>query len=194
MRYTREILAPVVAESGSFAEVCTKLGVRNDGSTATAVKNWTKRYGIPTKHFHGAAWSRGRTAKNDERIARQAAKISLPDDQVFKKGTHPSLAKRRFYKRTPHVCEHCGLGPIWNGKPLRHHIDHRNGDTSDNRWENLCKLCPNCHSQTETYCAKNIKFRKASVAELVDATVLEAVEETRGGSIPSVGTKFAPVA
>jgi Zn finger protein HypA/HybF involved in hydrogenase expression len=180
MRYTREVLAPVIAESNSFAEVCTKLGVLNDGSTPGAIKNWAKRYGLSTVHFRGKAWSRGKTAETDSRVAQVTAKLTLPDELVFAKGTNPKAAKRRYYERTPHVCEHCGQGPIWNGKPLRHHIDHRNGDSSDNRWENLCKLCPNCHSQTETYAGRNIRLKNVSVAELADALAMKAGDTRKG--------------
>lgn len=35
------------------------------------------------------------------------------------------------------------------------HIDHINGICNDNRLENLRFLCPNCHSQTDTYSGKN---------------------------------------
>jgi len=35
---------------------------------------------------------------------------------------------------------------------VEHHI---NGKNDDNRLENLRYLCPNCHSQTETYCMGN---------------------------------------
>jgi DNA-directed RNA polymerase subunit RPC12/RpoP len=34
-------------------------------------------------------------------------------------------------------------------------LDHINGINNDNRIENLRFLCPNCHSQTETYTGKN---------------------------------------
>ena len=52
----------------------------------------------------------------------------------------------------------------WLGKPLSIQIDHRNGIRSDHRLENLRMLCPNCHSQTETYGAKNRKIRPLSSA------------------------------
>jgi 5-methylcytosine-specific restriction endonuclease McrA len=55
-------------------------------------------------------------------------------------------------------CEHCGLTE-WRGRPLSMHIDHINGVRDDHRLENLRMLCPNCHSQTETYGGRNAKLR-----------------------------------
>ena len=53
-------------------------------------------------------------------------------------------------------CEQCGLSE-WQGKPLSVYIDHINGVRGDNRLENLRMLCPNCHSQTETYSGRNLR-------------------------------------
>lgn len=36
-------------------------------------------------------------------------------------------------------------------------LDHINGDHNDNRLENLRILCPNCHTQTETFANKRGK-------------------------------------
>jgi len=51
-------------------------------------------------------------------------------------------------------CEICGQDPEWNGKPLILQIDHINGNRKDNRLENLRIVCPNCHTQTETFSCK----------------------------------------
>jgi hypothetical protein len=51
-------------------------------------------------------------------------------------------------------CERCGIGE-WRGNPLSVQLHHINGDGKDNRLENLELLCPNCHSQTETYGGRN---------------------------------------
>jgi len=67
-------------------------------------------------------------------------------------------------------CEWCNLTTVWNGKPIVLHLDHINGINTDNRLENLRFLCPNCHSQTPTYCGKTITGQqKVSDAELLTA-------------------------
>jgi len=53
-------------------------------------------------------------------------------------------------------CDECGLTD-WRGRPLSIHIDHINGVRGDNRLENLRMLCPNCHSQTDTFGGRNMK-------------------------------------
>jgi HNH endonuclease len=53
------------------------------------------------------------------------------------------LAEARGYK-----CEVCSVSD-WQGKPITLHVDHINGDPSNDRPDNLRLICPNCHSQTE---------------------------------------------
>jgi 5-methylcytosine-specific restriction endonuclease McrA len=51
-------------------------------------------------------------------------------------------------------CERCGLNQ-WNGRPVSLELHHVDGDGIDNRLENLQILCPNCHSQTDTWGGRN---------------------------------------
>lgn len=55
----------------------------------------------------------------------------------------------------PYLCAECGQLPTWNGKPLVIQIHHVNGDPTDSQPENLQFLCPNCHTQTDTFAGRN---------------------------------------
>jgi helix-turn-helix protein/HNH endonuclease len=53
-------------------------------------------------------------------------------------------------------CEVCGIDS-WRGRPLSLALHHVNGVGDDNRLENLQLLCPNCHSQTDTFGGRNAR-------------------------------------
>ena len=55
----------------------------------------------------------------------------------------------------PYKCAICGNTGEWFGQKLNLQLDHINGKHFDHRKENLRFLCPNCHSQTETFSGKN---------------------------------------
>lgn len=70
------------------------------------------------------------------------------------------IAKRETIKQflvlsEGYKCKECGISE-YKGKKLSLHLEHIDGKWQNNRKDNLCLLCPNCHSQTSTYKGKNI--------------------------------------
>ena len=65
--------------------------------------------------------------------------------------------KKRLIDETllEYQCQLCGIGPVWNAKPMPLILDHINGVNNDNRIENLRFVCSNCDSQLPTYKSKN---------------------------------------
>jgi hypothetical protein len=55
------------------------------------------------------------------------------------------LSKIRGYN-----CECCGLSD-WQGKEITLQVDHIDGNAGNNIPDNLRLICPNCHSQTESF-------------------------------------------
>lgn len=62
--------------------------------------------------------------------------------------------KRYLLHINGNICSECGI-TSWNGKDIVMELEHINGNSSDNSLENVCLLCPNCHSQTPTYKSRN---------------------------------------
>jgi hypothetical protein len=56
------------------------------------------------------------------------------------------------------VCEICGQGAEWRGRPMSLVLDHVNGDRTDNRLENLRIVCPNCNATLDTHCGRNSRL------------------------------------
>lgn len=85
--------------------------------------------------------------------------ISLND---ILEGNHPQYQtfklKNKLFEAglKKNICEECGISE-WNKKEIKCELDHINGNRTDHALSNLKILCPNCHSQTETFRAKNIK-------------------------------------
>lgn len=77
-------------------------------------------------------------------------------------------------------CDWCGLS-TWRDLPLSIQIDHINGIRDDHRVENLRMLCPNCHSQTETFAARNVKLLK-SIPSSEAGITSDSDSEVRGSN------------
>jgi hypothetical protein len=104
------------------------------------------RFGFAAESWHKAV-KRG-AIRTRERV--------WPIERVLREAKNRNHVKVRLLQAglLQNQCEECGLSQ-WRGKPISIQIDHVNGQKNDNRLENLRMLCPNCHSQTETFASRN---------------------------------------
>ena len=63
-KYTKEILEPIVKESGSIRQVLQKLGLKEAGGNYENLKTRIKKFEIDTSHFHGKSWNKGKKWSN----------------------------------------------------------------------------------------------------------------------------------
>ena len=96
-----------------------------------------------------------------KRGAIQTRELRWSIDQLLREAKDLKNIKGRLLAEglLENQCSECGLTE-WRGKPLSIQLDHINGINTDNRLENLRMLCPNCHTQTETFGARNQKRKR----------------------------------
>lgn len=163
----QEDLNAAVAKVYSCAELCRFFGLSSTGGSVNRLNKIVQKLKFDTSHWTGSLWSKGKTSLDDERVRKKSI------EQIFTEESNASASYVRKLVLTKNLieykCASCNLIDSWNGKKLNLQLDHINGKRNDHRLENLRWLCPNCHSQTETFCARNKKKIMVSDSELIDA-------------------------
>jgi len=158
----KNLFFDIVKESFSVMEVARKMGYKPSGGVHKFLKLKFKQYELDISHFKGRGWNKGMARENDSRVNKIAEKIERKWEDVFRKDSDVknSVLLRRLVSsgKREYKCFVCS-NRMWQNKPLRLHLHHLNGDNTDNREENLDLVCPNCHSQTETF-SRGMKNKK----------------------------------
>ena len=136
-QYTKDWLEELCKDSYSYAEVLRKAGRKPAGGSQATLKKKIEEYNIDISHFTGQLWSKGKTAKDDERIKKMASNFEkYTDETIFQVGSASRRVVRAYILRhnsIPYECKTCGNKGEWFGKtmPLElHHINGVNNDTA----------------------------------------------------------------
>ena len=141
----KEELEQLVKTSNSFSEILRKQNKSISGTAIKILKDKLDSYEISYLFLNEISISKKQIPLNEILVENRNYKSSNLKKRLIKEGLKEDK------------CEICGCSNEWNGKPLTLQLDHINGNHSDNRIENLRIVCPNCHSQTETFSNKRAK-------------------------------------
>lgn len=137
------LLREAIENSRTIGEVLVYVGLSPTGGNYGLARKWADQFGLTLPRSKPTP----------------PTQVAKPDEEVFRKDS--SYNRSHLRKRLRRIwrdwsCASCGIGEEWMGKPLTLQIEHKNGVNNDHRLENLELLCPNCHSQTDTFAGRNI--------------------------------------
>lgn len=159
--YTVEYVKNVILTSQTMLEAAKRLGYSSSTGFYGVIKRYAKKNNLENEIKD--------LRKKSEIFRLQASKntkfeLRKTDEEIFCINSCASrnTVKRRILEKglLEYKCAICGNKGLHNNKPLSLQLDHINGVNNDHRLENLRWLCPNCHSQTETFSGKKTELKR----------------------------------
>ena len=144
--WTKEELKKAIKNSYSYRQVLSKIGLKEAGGNYVQLKKYIKEYSFDDSHFKGRGWNKGLHFSFVPRIPLKKILVRNSYFQSYK-------LKNRLIKeglKLPY-CEECGWAKRSKSGRLPLELHHIDGNSHNNRLENLQILCPNCHSLQPNY-------------------------------------------
>ncbi len=141
--WTDDQLISAVRSSKTIADVLRKLELKVKAGNYSTINKYINQMSLCTDHMTGK--SHGSSISPQKKPLEEL----LVEHSIMSR----SSLKKRLLKEgvLTNQCSECKLKE-WRGEKLVMVLDHINGVNNDNRIENLRMLCPNCNSQTPTFC------------------------------------------
>lgn len=137
------------------------------------------------------AYSEGRMSKS---IFTEEHRAKSNESKILNIKANPfetwgrKLQLQEIREQQNNSCLFCGISE-WRGQFITLELDHIDGNSSNNVRENLRLLCPNCHSQTDTWRGRNIN---SGVVRVPDEELLDAILQTKNIRSALIKVQLAP--
>src|SRR3990172_2134416 len=146
-KYSEQQLRGAIKSSTSIRQVLQKLNVAPLGGNYDIFRKAIKHFRIDTSHFNGQGWSKGKQlGRRRETKTYLNGYLPISSYKLKRRLLDDGILERQ--------CSRCSCD-TWLNQPIPLELDHINGNSKNNRLENLRLLCPNCHALTSTYRGKN---------------------------------------
>lgn len=140
VKYTNEDLVSAIKTADSKADVLRILGVSKSGAAYKRLDKEIENLNLDISHFYSKSYLRGVPTPLEAILVEKSSYTN--SNRLRQRLIESGILKNE--------CVACGITE-WMNEPISLQLDHINGNNTDNRIENLRILCPNCHSQTETW-------------------------------------------
>ena len=157
--YTPSELQELLNNSYSYADVLRKIGLSIKGGNYYTLKKVIKEYELDESKIN----------KNRRTLYSQLCKNTIKENTYLLEdilnGKHPNYRNQLLLKKLidnnikEYKCERCGI-TTWMNQYITLQLHHKDGNNSNHKLDNIEILCPNCHSQTDSYAGRNLLKRK----------------------------------
>lgn len=159
-KVSHDELQKMIDKSYTFKDILKYLAINPDTGSGN-YRTLHKRF--EEEEFDFTKFEENKKINEELRIMKVKNSLkgkTVPLDQVLVKNSTYSRSqlKKRLIKEglLEYKCINCDIAE-WRGSEITLQLDHINGVHNDNRLENLRLLCPNCHSQTNTFAGRSLK-------------------------------------